>query len=126
MGKNKGLKMNLESRIKKLVLENNFSELEKLLGDATVEKIDDILSKIAFDNESVVMYTTACMLLIKKETAELHYIAAQLLMHPLCHFEGAYAAALYHVRKAIELDPDDIELKEVLVFLHGVPDKVVS
>ena len=89
-------------------------------------KIDPQNDKVAFDNESTVIYSAVCMLLIRNETAGLHYVAAEILMHPLCHFEGAYAAALYHVRKAIELDPKDAGLKEVLIFLHDVPDQVVS
>ena len=112
--------------ITEALLKNDFLKLEDLLNKSSLKETEKCLVSIAFDLGSIVIYSAICMMLMKKETAGLHYLAAEIISQPLCHFEGAYAAALYHVRKAIELDPKDKGLKEVLIFLHKVPDQVVS
>jgi hypothetical protein len=117
---------NLKEQIKSLLKENKLVELEELLSSYSEAEISDPLITASFDTYHIATYSVACMLLMKKQTAEMHWLAAEILIHPLCHLEGAYSAAMYHVRKAIELDPTDLGLKEVLIFLHGVPDRVVS
>ncbi|MEK4564665.1 hypothetical protein MKX54_08355 [Alkalihalobacillus sp. FSL R5-0424] len=66
-------------------------------------------------------------LLSEDETVSLHSLATKLLIHPLCHMEGAYFSALYHVRRSLELTSyQSIEDLEMLLFLSEVPDQVVS
>jgi len=118
--------MNLEKKIREILPTNDFFKLEKLLSQASMKDLDNSMSTVTFDNESIVMYSLVCMLLIKKETATLHDIAASLLMLPLCHIQGAYRSALYHTRKAVSLSPEDLRLKEGLLLLNVIPDKLVS
>ena len=118
--------MDLKSKIKKHLESNDFLKLEELYKTAKSKKFEKDLSFVAFEYPTLVSYTFLCMLLIKKESTELHVWSAVLLMQPLCHIEGAYAAALYHIRKAIALAPKNINLKESLLFLHEIPDQVVS
>ncbi|TDY04388.1 UNVERIFIED_CONTAM: hypothetical protein BJ099_10823 [Lysinibacillus xylanilyticus] len=39
---------------------------------------------------------------------------------------GSLNKAFYHARKAVELDEEDIELKEYLLFFYEKPDKLLS
>jgi hypothetical protein len=117
--------MKFKDEIQKKMLSNDFSSIEKLLNNASRDEIKSLID-IPFDTGGIITYTIVCMMLIKKETSELHYRAAQILFLPLCYLEGAYSAALYHIRRAIELAPKDKGLKELLIFLHEVPDQVVS
>lgn len=49
------------------------------------------------------------------------------MAQPLCHLQRAYFTAYKHAKRAIELtDYTDTLLLENLLFLHGVPDQVVS
>jgi hypothetical protein len=118
--------MELGEKIQSLLFENKLCELEELLINQDVKKFREILIDIAFENESIVIYSLVCMMLIKKESIELHELAADLLVHPLCIIEGGYAAALYHTRRIIILSPENIDFKEAIIFFHNVPDKLVT
>ncbi len=118
--------MKLKDKIQKLVLNNDFNELENLLENVDREELRSGILGFAFQSQSIVAYTIPCMLLIKKDTAELHYIAAEVLATALCHLEGAYSSALYHARRAVELDPTDVSLKEFLLLFHDIPEKLIS
>ena len=125
-GRKDEARMNLNNKIRELITENKFGDLEDLFYKTTPEVFQESLLDITFDNKNLVAYSLICMLLIKNETAQFHCFAAELLIHPLCIIEGAYASALYHVKKAIELDPGDICLKELLLFFHEVPDQLIG
>ena len=114
------------ARLEFLFRSNDFFALEKELGREDVKFLESDFVGLVFDHKSLIWYSLICMLLIKKETAELHWIAAFVLSYPLCHLPGAYASALYHTRKAIQLDPNDIELKEFLLLFYEIPDQLVG
>ncbi len=118
--------MNLKNKIEKAIENNDFTTLERLVEKLSFNDLRNNLIEVAFNNKSMVLYSLVCILLTKNETTDLHYLAAEILSLPLCHFEGAYAAALFHTRKAIELDPNDTSLKEFLLFFHGVPDRLIT
>ncbi len=66
-------------------------------------------------------------LIAGNERAELHGMAFDMLVNPLCYFEGAYYAALYHAKRCVELtNQQDVGYLTNLLFLHDVPDHVVS
>ncbi|CCF14315.1 hypothetical protein BLGI_2241 [Brevibacillus laterosporus GI-9] len=52
-------------------------------------------------------------------------LASSLLSHLLRHIDGAYKSALFHSRRALELSPNIISLKENLLFFHTVPDRLI-
>ncbi|SDD12782.1 hypothetical protein SAMN05421663_1075 [Terribacillus halophilus] len=92
------------------------------------EELDAILTEITFSEPSIASYTFILHLLCRDEKARLHEIAFELLVHPLCHIQGAYFSALHHARRCIVL-ADQEELADYLsylLFLHEVPDKVIS
>ncbi|MFB1052045.1 hypothetical protein ACEWET_14065 [Paraliobacillus sp. JSM ZJ581] len=54
-------------------------------------------------------------------------MAFGILVNPLRHIEGAYNAALYHAKRCVELtDQQGVGYLTNLLFLHDVPDNVVS
>jgi len=118
--------MALTDTIQKLITTNDFASLEQLSTTMDTEEFEEGLLEATFNNKNLLPYTFICMMLMKKETAELHYLAAEILCLPLCFFEGAYASSLYHARKAIELDPDDISLKEFLLYFYKTPDRLIT
>ncbi|PAF39300.1 hypothetical protein CHH58_01210 [Terribacillus saccharophilus] len=118
----------MSNNFKELILKGKFDEAKKFARNLSLEKLDGELTEIAFDQPSMSIYTFIMGLIIEEEKVELHEIAFDMLVNPLCHIEGAYYAALYHARRCIEL-ADQQELAEYLsylLFLHDVPDKVVS
>ncbi|BBW96444.1 hypothetical protein ACPVTF_08110 [Geobacillus icigianus] len=65
-------------------------------------------------------------LINNNETAYYHYLASELLSTAFCHLPDAYASALYHAKRAVELSPEDVSLKEHLLLFHDIPEKLIS
>jgi hypothetical protein len=118
--------MQLKEQIKELLIKNDFDGLKNLLTENDIDSWSEDLVDVVYDTKNLLAYTFVCMTLMKKESSRLHCLAAALLSHSLCYINGAYASALYHVRKAIELDPNDVGLKESLLFFHVIPDQLLS
>ena len=121
------VRSNMFSRLEKGVLKGNFREAENIFKQYQIEDISKEIIFEAFEQSSIAWYSFVNFLLVKKENADLHDLAIGLLINPLCHYEGAYFSALYHTRRSIELtESKDVGFLEYLLFLHDVPDKVVS
>ncbi|MBK3494978.1 hypothetical protein JFL43_08905 [Viridibacillus sp. YIM B01967] len=57
----------------------------------------------------------------------MHQLAFSILINGLCFLEGAYASALYHARRAVDLsNRKDVNAFLELLFLYSVPEKIVS
>lgn len=90
------------------------------------KEIRDILLEVSFKKESIVPYIVITKLLIEEESANLHDFASILLSNALCWIEGAYYAGFYHQKKAIELEPQNVEFKEYLLMYNTLPDAILS
>ncbi|WYP28071.1 hypothetical protein NSQ54_08295 [Alkalihalobacillus sp. FSL W8-0930] len=109
------------------ILRGNVSEALQFYRNMDFKTFYDSILFEAFEQPSLSYYTFVLCLLSEDETESLHSLATKLLIHPLCHIEGAYFSALYHVRRALELTSyQSIEDLEMLLFLSEVPDQVVS
>ena len=100
--------------------------IKKLDGKLVNEKIQDVLLKIAFEKQSIIPYIVVLKLLIENESACLHAFASTLLSNALCWIEGAYAAGLYHQKRAVELEPQNISFKEYLLSYNSLPEELLS
>lgn len=111
-----------------LILRGEFVQAKKHVLGLSKEDFDAALFMIGFDEFSVCTYSFVCFLIHQAETEELHLLAMSLIVNTLHHIDGMYETALYHIRRTIELSPDDIELEELLIFAHGWPvdQKLVS
>lgn len=110
----------------------DFNQAEQVWkGSGNKKEISDAVLEWSFDTESVVSYTFAQHLIAKNQDnipilMEGHDLAIELLIHPICHIEGAYYSALYHTREMIKLtNHQDLGYLEYLLFLNEVPDHVV-
>lgn len=116
----------MENTFESFVESGDFKEAEKLFFKTDSTKVRDSLLRIGYDKESIVPYSFLCSLLIEHESSELHYLASELLSNPLCFLTGAYNAALYHARMAIELSPNDINYKEYILLFYNIPEKLIT
>lgn len=117
---------NVEHKIKSLILAGEFLDTRKLLHEIDQEKLAKVLLDIGYDEESICAYSFTCFLMLEKETAEYHCLASEILIHAFPHLVGAYKTALFHIRRSIELCPEDIELEETLLFFNSIPEKLIS
>lgn len=112
-------------KLKQQIFTGKFAQALKFIQTLNVNEQERILTKLAFDTTSISIYTLVVALLLETETAQRHAVAEKILSLPLDFIEGAAIAALYHIRRAIELDPDDMELKQVLLTFHESPNRLV-
>ncbi|KOP78259.1 hypothetical protein AMS59_10240 [Lysinibacillus sp. FJAT-14745] len=116
----------MKTRLENFILSLKFIEAKALVDGLNKDEFEDYILELCYKSESIIYYSFVLDLLKNRETAFLHYIASIILSHPLCHLEGAYQAAFYHAKKAIDCDEDDIGLKEYLLFFNAIPDKLLS
>ena len=117
----------MSNDLRELVLAGRFEDAIEMARPMAFEPLANTLQGLAFDSESVTCYGFAAALAGAEETAEHHYLAAELLSaSPLNQLPGAYHLAYYHGRRAAALAPDDWSYKEFLLFFHRHPDKVMA
>lgn len=116
----------LIENFKQNLLQNNYKNAEDISQKLSFREVFETIDRLAFDTKDISLYTFVVSLLLKKETAELHYLASNLLAMPFCFLEGGYVASLYHARKALELDPENINYKEYLLTFYNLPDQIMT
>jgi len=116
----------LKERLKDLIFNYNFEEAKDILNVLNEKKQVEIVTTIAFDTGNILIYTFLSYLILEYNTSFRHSLAAGIMSSALCYIEGAYETAFYHARKASELSPNDVELKEFLLFFHVIPEKLLS
>ena len=109
------------SNLQKLISLGSFLEAKKLIHDMGVKQLKDTLVTIGYDNENICAYSFVCFLIFAEEKAEYHALAGEVLVQFFPYLTGAYETALYHTRRAIELDPNDIDNYGMLLFFHALP-----
>lgn len=113
-------------KIKELILRGEFLEARATMDCITKEELEIAIFEIGCDEESICAYSFICFLLLEKESVEYHCLASKLLNIAFPHIYGGYQTSLYHIRKAIELEPHNKELKKELLFFNDLPEKLVS
>ncbi|USG64640.1 hypothetical protein NDK47_21225 [Brevibacillus ruminantium] len=113
--------------IREAILKGDLLTAKEQVSKIDFSAFSDLLHELAYDTSDLVCYTFVNFLMYSQgERSDLHHLASSLLSHPLCHIEGAYKSALLHSRRASELSPEDVALKEYLLFFHIIPEKLVS
>jgi len=112
--------------IKELIISGQFEEGYNKIKNITFRELESILFEIACDEENICAYSFMEFVLNKNESAEYHCLTARLLNLAFYHLGGAYQTALYHIRSADKLQPDDIEITQALLFYHDIPEKLIT
>jgi len=116
----------IEKVFLEFITQGLYKKATELLIHLNEGQYRDFIMKRGFEKPSIALYSYICFILYNNETAEKHFFTARLLAHPLCVLEGAYSSALFHMRRAIELDPENSEYKSEILFFYGTPDDVMS
>ncbi|MDM8178145.1 hypothetical protein QT327_27935 [Olivibacter sp. 47] len=115
---------------KTLLNELRFQEMEELFEKLTFSEIENILYQLAYnpntDESNLLVYTLYQRLLCKQETPSLHMSISRLMGSILNHTsEQAELIGLYHGLRAVELDPNNIEIMEYLLYFNHIPEKLL-
>ncbi|GGE06394.1 hypothetical protein GCM10011571_04400 [Marinithermofilum abyssi] len=108
-------------KLENLISSLNFTEAKSVVDRLSENEIESFFIDLAFKTENILFYTFIFDMIKENEKASLHYIASLILSQPLCHLEGAYQAAFFHAKRAVELDEYDVELKEYLLLFNDIP-----
>lgn len=116
----------MKEELKKLIILGKIKEAKDIFKIIDYYEARDVILSIGYETESIIIYSFVCSMLNEGESAKLHYLASEILVNPLCFLSGAYNAALYHARRAVELEPDDISFKEYLLLFYNIPEKLID
>jgi len=112
----------LEYRLRKYIAEMDFEKAAKLFLELTEKERFDMILSVGFETFNLTIYAFMNYLIQHHESSEIHDLTSSLMLHPLCHLEGACVIALFHAKKAVELDPDNIDLYISLLMFEKHPD----
>lgn len=116
----------MKEKVKELIMSGDFQKAKVLVELERDDLLRDIVLELGFDEESISAYSFVSHLITNNENSILHHLASELLSLALCHLPGAYSGGLFHARRAIELSPQDVHLKEYLLFFHVIPERLIS
>jgi hypothetical protein len=116
----------MKNKIKKLISDGKFLEAKQLINTIDYINLRNMLLSIGYDEENICSYAFVCFLLIDNETIQYHCLASEILNSAFPNLVGGYASSMYHIRRALELSPENVELKENLLFFNEIPQKLLS
>lgn len=116
----------LKQQLKDLIYKGKFQDAKELIGKTNISDFSSFILDLGFENYSIAVYGFLVSYLLDKENAEVHSLAAEVLSSSLCRYEGAYSIGLFHARKAVELDEENIEYKQFLLLFHDIPDHLIG
>lgn len=111
--------------LKKSLLQAKYQIAEEICECMEINKIRDIIITIAFDTESICVYCFTQYMIRKKREVFWIELAIDIMIHPLCHIEGAYSVALFHAREVLSIEKSIGNLERIL-FFYNIPEKLVD
>ncbi len=103
----------LQQQFSDLLLNHQFSAASVLLTkEVKPLQVTRFLHQIAEQEAGILVYTFVNAQLIQAPSAFWHKVAACIISESMGHIKQGHKAGLYHILKAIELDPKDWLLKE--------------
>lgn len=107
-----------------------FDELEKLISTKSYKETRDFLTQLAYDpikdEANLLVYTFLQSLLYKSETSQVHLLASNIMGITLNHISKAEHIGLFHGLRALDLDPENIDIMEYLLYFNHIPEKILS
>ncbi|MBX2843166.1 MAG: hypothetical protein KTR26_15460 [Flammeovirgaceae bacterium] len=117
-------------QISQLILEYKFNEAEKLIkANIKEDAVLKLLERLAKGKVGLLAYTFAAHLSEKLQNSFWHRISASLASKSLEGKAHSQNTSLYHILKAVELNPQDWELKEKALSFYSenlLPERYVK
>lgn len=121
----------LTDKIYSAIQDDDFDEAMKL--GSTMNRTSDegkdftgVLLDLASKTQDFSIYLFVDYWVLKAESSEAHYAAALLLFVAFPWIHGAYTLAFWHMTKAIESKPNDLQLMQFAIDVWDSPDTMVD
>ncbi|HTD41353.1 MAG TPA: hypothetical protein VK671_12080 [Mucilaginibacter sp.] len=115
---------------KELLNDFKFDDLYIELSQKSDKELQDILSQLACDpitdECNLLVYTFLCFLIAKGETSNLQLLTSTIMATSLNLIDKSEKIALYHGLRALEMDPDDINIMEYLLYFNHMPSRLLD
>ncbi|MCL2113280.1 MAG: hypothetical protein FWH31_04950 [Streptococcaceae bacterium] len=112
--------------LKENIVEGNFNIARRLAKTLSKEEFGNFMMGQPYDVESeVVFYFFLVDWLFEEESAELQELASAVMSFGLNWMPGAYSLGLGHMRRAMELDSDNLNYKQGILIFHDIPDRLL-
>lgn len=108
------------SELGEFIMKVDFKEAEKIFFNMSVEEQKEIIEQLAYNTESMIIYSFVQYVNEKNENILFHEIEFDMLTNALCHIEGAYQMALFHNQRLLELVPDSVKYMEWMLSFYDV------
>ncbi|WP_165996164.1 cupin domain-containing protein [Bacillus sp. Cs-700] len=115
-----------KSNLAKLISNGDFEKARVIKHEMDKGEFANEIMVIAFEDKDISVYTFIYYLLSSEEDSRLHRIASNLMCHVFKDYKGAYKSGLFHTRRAIELSPNYLVYREMLLFFGSIPNKLIS
>ena len=114
-------------RFKEAILDGDFLKAKEYIDIKDYEHLETLLMDMGgIDSDNLSPYFFVLYLILENDNAKLHEIASALLSFPYAWISGGYSVAFNHLKKAMVLDPENIYYKELILFYHDIPDRLLS
>ncbi len=102
-----------------------YEQARALLSSYSYEKIAELLLTLTQRHQSVAFYTYAFFMLLDQEHAMGHLLAGQLLMQ-LKNVIGAQSGALFHARRAMQMDPGSLQCLDFFLSFYTLSESLLT
>lgn len=110
---------NDHEKLEQLIKAGFLSEAAQLAATMNEREVHQILLYIGCEEQNLCAYTLTWLLIQKKESAELHYIAYKIVTVAwAADMVGCQATGAFHLRQAMKLDTANIKYGEHFLQLH--------
>lgn len=118
----------IKNNLIKYILIGDFKNAKTISFDVISEKdFYDLIIGLGFEIESIALYSFIYFLILEeREPAYLHQLAAVLISQALSPINGSYSVGLYHAKRAVEIDSNNITYKEYLLLFNVIPEKLLN
>jgi hypothetical protein len=115
---------------KKLLNDFKFDDLNEELLKKSQKEMKDILNQLACDPSTdecnLLVYTFLSVLIGKKESVQLQLLTSSIMATSLNLIHKSEKIALYHGLRALELDHDNIDTMEYLLYFNHLPSRLLD
>lgn len=116
------LPRNEREELEQYILAGKFTQAKQLFSAVSMRELHEILVYLGCEERNLCAYAFIWFLMKEKEDAELHYLAYRIVMQAYSmKLSGCDAVGIFHLRRAMALEPESEKYMEHFLMLHTPP-----